>query len=145
MDNFYLQLAAEGGLILFVLLHVGPSPRGQRPGAGATGRLDDPFLRPLAAGAFGAFIAVAVANATAGVWETLVVGVAFWFMTGLATSAVLHAEAPEGLDAPEAAGDSAPASGLGATPTDGALPTRAASATDGGPRGDGALTDGRIS
>ena len=125
VDNFYLQLAAEGGLILFVLF-MWVLLRAAKGLVRAHGQSDDPFLRPLAAGAFGAFIAVAVANATAGVWETLVVGVAFWFMTGLATSAVLHAEAPEGLDAPEAAGDSAPASGLGATPTDGALPTRAA-------------------
>ena len=46
----------------------------------------DPYLRALAAGVFGGFVAVVVANVTASVWETLIVGVGFWFLAGLATS-----------------------------------------------------------
>ena len=53
----------------------------------------DPYLRALTAGVFAGFVAVAVANVTASVWETLVVGVGFWFLAGLATSAALHCEA----------------------------------------------------
>ena len=53
----------------------------------------DPFLRALSAGVFGGFIAVSVANLTASVWETLVVGVGFWFLAGLATSAALEISA----------------------------------------------------
>jgi putative inorganic carbon (HCO3(-)) transporter len=93
VDNFYLQLAAEGGLILLVLF-LWVLLRTAKGLVKAHGRTGDPFLRPLTAGMFGAFIAVAVANATASVWETLVVGVAFWFMSGLVTSSVLHAPAP---------------------------------------------------
>ncbi|MBN1629988.1 MAG: O-antigen ligase family protein [Thermoleophilia bacterium] len=86
VDNFYLQLAAEGGLLLlFLFLWVLLSAaKGLVKAHRTTG---DPYLRALAAGGFGAFVAVAGANFTASVWETLVVGVGFWFMTGLATSA----------------------------------------------------------
>jgi O-antigen ligase len=89
VDNFYLQLAAEGGLVLlalflWVLLR---AAKGLVRGYLAT---PDPYLRALAAGVFGGFIAVAVANVTASVWETLAVGVGFWFMTGLASSAGLQ-------------------------------------------------------
>ena len=89
VDNFYLQLGAEGGLLLlaffvWVLLR---AAKGLVRGHGTT---RDPYVRALTAGVFGAFVAVAVANATASVWETLVVGVGFWFLAGLATSAALH-------------------------------------------------------
>jgi O-antigen ligase len=89
VDNFYLQLAAEGGLILlalflWVLLR---GAKGLLKGHGAT---RDPFLRALTAGVFAGWVAVAVANVTASVWETLVVGVGFWFLGGLSTSAALH-------------------------------------------------------
>lgn len=89
VDNFYLQLGAEGGLILlalflWILLR---GAKGLVRGHGAT---HDPYLRALCAGVFGAFVAVAVANLTASVWETLIVGVGFWFLSGLATSAALH-------------------------------------------------------
>jgi O-antigen ligase len=98
VDNFYLQLAAEGGLVLvalflWILLR---ALKGLVRGYGAT---TDRFLRPLAAGAVGAFVAVAVANATASVWETLTVGVGFWFLTGLVTSACLHERAVPGEEA----------------------------------------------
>ena len=91
VDNFYLQLAAEGGLILlglflWVLL------RAAKALVRAHADCNDPYLRALAAGAFGAFMAVAVANFTASVWETLVVGAGFWFVTGLATSVVFQTE-----------------------------------------------------
>ncbi|OFW61267.1 MAG: hypothetical protein A2133_11310 [Actinobacteria bacterium RBG_16_64_13] len=99
VDSFYLQLGAEGGLILlalflWILLR---GAKGLVKGYGMTG---DPYLRALAAGALGAFAAVAVANLTASVWETLAVGVGFWFLTGLATSAAMQvgadaAESPE--------------------------------------------------
>ena len=95
IDNFYLQLATEGGLILlalflWVLLR---AVKGLVRGYEVT---HDPYMRALTAGVFGAFVGVAVANVTASVWETLVVGVGFWFLTGLATSAALQlpGEAP---------------------------------------------------
>ncbi len=89
VDNFYLQLGAEGGLILlaFFLWILLRGAKGLVRGHGTT---RDPYLRALCAGVFGAFVAVAVANFTASVWETLVVGVGFWFLSGLATSAALH-------------------------------------------------------
>lgn len=91
VDNFYLQLAAEGGLLLlaFFLWVLLRGAKGLVKGHRAA---RDPYTRALCAGAFGAFVAVAVANFTASVWETLIVGVGFWFLTGLATSAALHGE-----------------------------------------------------
>jgi O-antigen ligase len=83
VDNFYLQMAAEGGLILlaaflWILWRAGKGlVAGHRSAR-------DPFLRALTVGAFGSFIAVVVANVTASVWETLVVGAGFWFLIGLA-------------------------------------------------------------
>jgi len=91
VDDFYLQLAAEGGLILlflflWVLLSAGRSL------VQAHRATDDPYLSALAAGAFGAFVAIAAANLTASVWETLVVAAGFWFIAGLATSACFQIE-----------------------------------------------------
>jgi hypothetical protein len=84
VDNFYLQLAAEGGLILllaflWLLLRAGKGL------IAATLDQEDPYLRAVSAGIFGGFVAVVLANFTAGVWETLTVGAAFWFLTGLAS------------------------------------------------------------
>ncbi len=85
VDNFYLQIAAEGGLVLlgafiWLLVRVGK-------GLVASHQVQtDPFLRAVVAGVFGGFVAVAFANLTASVWETLVVGAGFWFLAGLATS-----------------------------------------------------------
>ncbi len=95
VDNFYLQLGAEGGLLLlaFFLWILLRGAKGLVK-AHAVGR--DPYVRALCAGTFGAFVAVAVANVTASVWETLVVGVGFWFLAGLATSAGLHGVGAEG-------------------------------------------------
>jgi O-antigen ligase len=89
VDSFYLQLGAEGGLLLlaFFLWILLRAAKGLVKGLGMT---RDPYLRALTSGVLGAFVAVAVANFTASVWETLVVGVGFWFLTGLATSAALH-------------------------------------------------------
>jgi O-antigen ligase len=94
VDNFYLQLAAEGGLLLlaFFLWILLRAIKGLVKGHGAT----DGFRRALAAGMIAAFVAVAVANVTASVWETLTVGVGFWFLTGLVTSATLHERAVPG-------------------------------------------------
>jgi len=105
VDNFYLQLAGEGGLLLFAffLWTLLRAAKGLVKGSGTT---RDPFSRALAAGVFGGFIAVAAANVTASVWETLVVGVGFWFLAGLATSAALHE--PMAESAVEASGDSGP-------------------------------------
>jgi O-antigen ligase len=91
VDNFYLQIAAEGGLLslaffLFLLLWTGKGlVRGHRVA-------DDPFLKAATAGVFGAFVALLVSNAFASVWETLAVGVEFWFLAGLVTSAALPLE-----------------------------------------------------
>jgi O-antigen ligase len=91
VDNFYLQLGAEGGLILlFLFLWV--LLRAAKGIVRSHALAVDPFWRGLTAGVFGAFIAVAVANVTASVWETLVVGVGFWFLAGLATSAVIQSQ-----------------------------------------------------
>lgn len=84
VDNFYLQLAAEGGLVLlgaflWLLLRVGKGLVASHQA------LTDPFLRAVVAGVFGGCVAVAFANITASVWETLVVGAGFWFLAGLAT------------------------------------------------------------
>jgi O-antigen ligase len=89
VDSFYLQLAAEGGLLLlvFFLWILLRAAKGLVKGRGMT---RDPYLRALTTGVLAAFVAVAVANVTASVWETLTVGVGFWFLTGLATSAALH-------------------------------------------------------
>ncbi len=89
VDNFYLQLGAEGGLLLlaFFLWVLVRGAKGLLKGHADT---SDPYLRGLTAGVFAGWVAVAVANVTASVWETLVVGVGFWFLAGLATSAVLH-------------------------------------------------------
>ncbi len=95
VDNFYLQLGAEGGLILLALF-LWILLRGAKGLVKAHRTARDPYLQALCAGVFGAFVAVAAANFTASVWEALVVGAAFWFLAGLATSAGLqdHAEEP---------------------------------------------------
>lgn len=89
VDNFYLQLGAEGGLLLLALF-LWVLVRGAKGLLKGHSMTSDPFLRGLTAGVFGGWVAVAVANITASVWETLVVGVGFWFLAGLATSAALH-------------------------------------------------------
>ena len=112
VDNFYLQLGAEGGLILLVLF-LWVLLRAAKGLVKSHGLAPDPFWRALTAGVFGSFIAVAVANATASVWETLVVGVGFWFLAGLATSAVLQSNgaAAVGETADAVAGERPGASG----------------------------------
>ncbi|MCL5736296.1 MAG: O-antigen ligase family protein, partial [Actinobacteria bacterium] len=89
VDNFYLQVAAEGGLILFALF-VWVLLRTAKGLVKGHSLVRDPYMRALTAGVFGGFIAVAVANLTASVWETLVVGVGFWFLAGMATSAAFQ-------------------------------------------------------
>lgn len=89
VDNFYLQLAAEGGLLLLVFF-LWMLLRAAKALVRGHGLATDPYLRALSAGVFGAFVAVVVANLTASVWETLAVGVGFWFLAGLATSAAFQ-------------------------------------------------------
>jgi O-antigen ligase len=85
VDNFYLQLAAEGGLILlFAFLWI--LLRAAKGVVASHGKARDPYFRAVSAGIFGAFIAVCVANVTSSVWETLIVGAAFWFLLGLGGS-----------------------------------------------------------
>lgn len=98
VDNFYVQLGAEGGVILLVaflwlLLRAGKGL------VAATLDHTDPYLRAVSAGAFAGFVAVLFANVTAGVWETLAVGAGFWFLTGMA-SAPASAYATPGSEAP---------------------------------------------
>lgn len=89
VDNFYLQLGAEGGLpLLFFFLWM--LLRAAKALVRGHGTVSDPYLRALCAGVFGAFVAVSVANLFASVWETLVVGAGFWFLAGLATSAAFQ-------------------------------------------------------
>ena len=105
VDNFYLQLAAEGGLLLlaaFLWLLL----RAAKGLVLARRRQVSPYGRAVAAGVFAGFVAVAVANVTASVWETLVVASAFWFMTGFA------ADLPGDLDQ----GRLIPVSALGEEP-----------------------------
>jgi O-antigen ligase len=95
VDNFYLQMAAEGGLLLlafflWVLL------RGAKGLVKAHGLSPTPYLKAVTAGTFGAFVAVAVANVFAGDWETLAIGVEYWFLAGLVTSAAFDAASVAG-------------------------------------------------
>lgn len=91
VDDFYLQLAAEGGLILLVAF-VWLLLRAAKGVVAGYRRQTDPFTRAVAAGAFGGCAAVAFANLTASVWETLVVGAGFWFLAGLAAAPTLGVE-----------------------------------------------------
>ena len=99
VDNFYLQMAAEGGLLLlvfFLWLLLRGAKGLVRKGIGVT---TDPYLKALTAGVFGAFLAVAVANVFEADWETLAVGVEYWFLAGLVTSAALEARTAERSEA----------------------------------------------
>ena len=88
VDNFYLQMAAEGGLLLlvFFLWLLLRSAKGLIRGYRVA---SDPYLKALAAGMLGAFVAVVVADFFEADWETLSVGAEFWFLAGLVTSALL--------------------------------------------------------
>ena len=101
VDNFYLQLAAEGGLIL-LFLFLWMLWRVAKALVANQRAVRDPFTKAIVAGAFGGFVAVCVANLTASVWETLVVGVGFWFLMGFATSPFLR-ESETAEEAPPAA------------------------------------------
>jgi O-antigen ligase len=117
VDNFYLQMAAEGGLLLLVfflwLLLRGAKGlvRGHRVAS-------DPYLKALAAGMFGAFLAIIVADAFEADWETLAVAVEFWFLAGLVTSAALQSSRSEEA----AAGQEVSASGATESAGDASLP-----------------------
>jgi O-antigen ligase len=106
VDNVYLQFAAEGGLILlaaylWLLLRTGKGL------IKAFLAARDPYMRALVAGTFSGCVAICVVNVTAGVWQTIIgtgpgwtlsVGVTFWLLAGLATSAAspgLRASAEE--------------------------------------------------
>ena len=89
IDNFYLQLAAEGGLLL-LLCFLWMLWRVAKGLVASQRAVRDPFTNAVVAAAFGGFVAVSVANFTAGVWETLVVGVGFWLLMGFASSPLLR-------------------------------------------------------
>ena len=91
VDNFYLQLGAEGGLLLLVaflwlMLRV---TKGLVKGARVA---SDPFVGALAAGVFAALVAVAVASVFASVLEILAVGAALWLLAGVATGMALRSQ-----------------------------------------------------
>ena len=100
VDNIHLQTAAEGGLVLllaflWLLLRGGKGlVRGHRMAR-------DVYPKALAAGTFGGFLAVCVADTFEADWETMAVGVEFWFLAGLVTSAALTMK-PGGEQAPMA-------------------------------------------
>lgn len=85
IDSFYLQLAAEGGLVLLVAFLWLLTRSGKGLVAAYVDQRDS-YLRGVAAGVFGGFVAVAFANLTASVWETVAVGSAFWFLVGFASA-----------------------------------------------------------
>ena len=88
MDNYYLQMAAEGGLLLLVFFFwlLWRNLKGLVRSHALTA---DPYLKALAAGVFGAVVAVIVADFFEADWEGVAVAVGFWFLCGLATSAAL--------------------------------------------------------
>jgi O-antigen ligase len=90
VDNFYLQMAAEGGLLLLVFF-LWLLTRGAKALVRAHRVAGEPYLAALTAGMLGAFVAVAVADLFEGDWETLAVGVGYWFLAGLLTAAALEA------------------------------------------------------
>lgn len=85
IDNFYVQLAAEGGLVLLAAL-MWLLLRTAKGLVAAHLGVRDPLFRAVTAGGFAAFLAVCTANLTAGVWETVAVGAGSWFLAGLAAS-----------------------------------------------------------
>ncbi len=85
IDNFYLQLLAEGGLPL-LLVFLWMLARAGKGIVAARRAQADPFFRAIGAGAFGAFVAMTVAALFTSSWETLAVGAGFWFLAGLASS-----------------------------------------------------------
>lgn len=88
VDNYYLQMGAEGGLLLlaafvWLLLTVA---KGLVKSFKVS---DDPFARALAAGVFGALVAVCVSSMFLGAFETRGIAAGIWLMAGVATSAGL--------------------------------------------------------
>jgi O-antigen ligase len=88
VDNYYLQMAAEGGLLLLVFFFwlMWRNLKGLVRSHAVT---TDPYLKALAAGVFGAVVAIIVADLFEADWEGVAVAVGFWFLCGLTTSAVL--------------------------------------------------------
>ena len=84
-DNYYLQLASEGGLLL-LLAFVWMLVRAGKGLVAAFKDLTEPWRRGFVAGVFGGFVGVCVSALTISVWETLVVAAGFWFLVGLASS-----------------------------------------------------------
>ena len=88
IDNTYLQMGAEGGLLLlaaflWLLLRIAKGlVKGYRTA-------EDPFVRALAAGMFGAMIAIGVTNIFLSSLEKLPVSVGLWLLAGMTTSAAL--------------------------------------------------------
>jgi O-antigen ligase len=87
VDNFYLQMGAEGGLLLLVIFVwlLARSGKGLVRGYRLA---TDPYGKALAAGMLGAFVAIIAADFFEADWETLAVGVQCWCLAGLVTSAL---------------------------------------------------------
>ena len=107
IDSYYLQLGAEGGLLLllaflWILCRAGKGLVASFCGA------TDPMSRGIVAGVFGGFVAVCVAALTSSVWETLVVGAGFWFLAGMASSLPVRGEEAGELVAARSLGDEPP-------------------------------------
>ncbi len=113
IDSYYLQLGAEGGVLL-LLAFVWILARAGKGVVAAYLAEGDPFLRSLSAGVFGGFVAVCVAAFTTSIWETLVVGAGFWFLAGLASSLPPREDETQGLGRARTLRDQAPVGALGA-------------------------------
>ncbi|NLE74131.1 MAG: hypothetical protein GX604_05855 [Actinobacteria bacterium] len=107
IDSYYLQLGAEGGLLLLVTF-LWILVRAGKGLVASFGGAADPLLRGIVAGVFGGFVAVCAAALTSSVWETLVVGAGFWFLAGVASSVSTQGEEERGLVPARLLGDEPP-------------------------------------
>lgn len=84
-DNYYLQLASEGGLLL-LLAFLWVLARAGKSLVAAHRASQEPSSKAFVAGVFGGFVAVCVSALTVSAWETLAVAVGFWTLVGLAVA-----------------------------------------------------------
>ena len=93
IDQYYLQLGAEGGIAL-LLAFLWLLFRLAKGVVASYLVQEDGLRRAFVSGVFGGMCAVAFANLTASYWETLTVGVGFWFLAGIATRLGLERGVP---------------------------------------------------